>query len=275
MSFGLTNAHAMFMDLMHRVMRPYLDRFVIVFIDDILVYSKTREDHEQHLREAFSCHMTHEYGLLEAAARLSQSDIANDTEELICAQVRLQTVSTQRVLEEQKIDILYPRFSELARVPSVLTGPRRQIKVSRFRGRLWIPAVAELRDEILPDSHRSRFTVHPGRTKMYHDMKRHFWSPGMKADISEYIKNYGICQQVKAEHRRPEGSLQTLHIPQWKWEDIAMDFVRGLPRTVHRHDSIWVIVDGLTKSAHFIPVATYYTFDQLSVLFEKEIIRLH
>ncbi|KAK9098285.1 hypothetical protein Syun_025330 [Stephania yunnanensis] len=112
-------------------------------------------------------------------------------------------------------------------------------------------------------------------TKMYHDMKRYFWWPGMKADISEYSRNRGICLQVKAEHHRPGELLKSFPIPRWKWEDIAKDFVRGLPRTVHRHDSIWVIVDRLTKSAHFIPVATHYTFGQLNVLFERKIIRLH
>ncbi|KAK9163265.1 hypothetical protein Syun_004167 [Stephania yunnanensis] len=134
--------------------------------------------------ETIRCHMTHEYGLLEAAARLSQSDIANDTEVLICAQVRLQTVSTQRVSEDQKADILYSRLSELAQSSECTDRTETTNQCLRFRGRLWIPAVAELRDKILQDSHCSRFTVHPGRTKMYHDMKRYFWWPRMKTDIS-------------------------------------------------------------------------------------------
>ncbi|KAK9088750.1 hypothetical protein Scep_027832 [Stephania cephalantha] len=99
--------------------------------------------------ETIRCHMMHEYGLLEVAARLSQSDIANDKEVLICAQVRLQTVSTQRVSEEQKIDILYPRFSELAQSHECTDWTETTYQCLRFRGRLWIPAVAELRDEIL------------------------------------------------------------------------------------------------------------------------------
>ena len=83
------------------------------------------------------------------------------------------------------------------------------------------------------------------------------------------------CQQVKAEHQRPAGLLQPLGIPEWKWEDITMDFVGGLPRIVGFHDSIWVIVDRYTKSAHFLPVRSTYTVDQYAELYVREIVRLH
>ncbi|KAK9143502.1 hypothetical protein Syun_012902 [Stephania yunnanensis] len=99
--------------------------------------------------ETIRCHMTHEYGLLEAAARPSQSDVANDTEVRICAQVRLQTVSTQRVSEDQKADILYPRFSELAQSSECTDWAETTDQCLGFQGRLWIPVVVELRDEIL------------------------------------------------------------------------------------------------------------------------------
>ena len=97
----------------------------------------------------------------------------------------------------------------------------------------------------------------------------------MKRDVVEYVARCLTCQQVKAEHQRPSGLLQPLWIPEWKWEDIAMDFVVGLPKTVGQYDSAWVIVDRFTKSAHFLPVKTTYTVEQYAELYVKEIVRLH
>ena len=97
----------------------------------------------------------------------------------------------------------------------------------------------------------------------------------MKSDIVEYVSKCLTCQQVKAEHQRPAGLLQPLRIPEWKWEDITMDFVVGLPRTTGLYDSIWVIVDRFTKSAHFLPVRVTYTVEQYAELYIKEIVRLH
>ena len=97
----------------------------------------------------------------------------------------------------------------------------------------------------------------------------------MKGDVVDYVTKCLTCQQVKAEHQRPAGLLQPLWIPEWKWEDIAMDFVVGLPKTVGQHDSVWVIVDRFTKSAHFLPVKTTYTVEQYAELYIKEIVRLH
>ena len=97
----------------------------------------------------------------------------------------------------------------------------------------------------------------------------------MKRDVVEYVAKCLTFPQVKAEHQRPAGLLQPLDIPEWKWEDITMDFVVGLPRTSGQHDSIWVIVDRYTKSAHFLPVRTTYTVDQYANLYVREIMHLH
>ena len=76
-----------------------------------------------------------------------------------------------------------------------------------------------------------------------------------------------VCQQVKAEHQRPSGLLQSLPIPEWKWEHITMDFVKGLPRTISGNNAIWVIVDRLTKSAHFLPIKVTWSLTQLAELY--------
>jgi hypothetical protein len=91
---------------------------------------------------------------------------------------------------------------------------------------------------------------------MYQDLKEQFWWHGMKREIAFYIARCDVCQRVKAEHQRPAGLLQPLKIPTWKWEEVGMDFITGLPMSNRGHDSLWVIVDRLTKVAHFIPVKT-------------------
>nr|GFD28750.1 putative reverse transcriptase domain-containing protein [Tanacetum cinerariifolium] len=106
---------------------------------------------------------------------------------------------------------------------------------------------------------RSPFSVHPGSTKMYHDLKQHFWWSGMKRDVATFVSRCLVCQQVKIEHQRASGLLQPLDIPVWKWDEISMDFFTGLPRTQRRHDAIWVVVDCLTKSAHFLPIRKDYS----------------
>ena len=110
---------------------------------------------------------------------------------------------------------------------------------------------------------------------MYHDLKRTFWWEGMKRDVGEYVTKCIVCQQVKAEHQKPSGLLKPLEIPLWKWECISMDFVEGLPRSKKGNESIWVIVDRLTKSAHFIPVSVHRTANKLAQLYIREIVRLH
>ncbi|XP_074355258.1 uncharacterized protein LOC141693960 [Apium graveolens] len=96
-----------------------------------------------------------------------------------------------------------------------------------------------------------------------------------RREIAEWVSRCLTCQQVKAEHQRPSGLLQPLEIPEWKWEHITMDFVVGLPRTRANHDAIWVIVDRLTKSAHFLPINERYTIEKLVTLYLKEIVTRH
>ncbi|XP_050217548.1 uncharacterized protein LOC126668385, partial [Mercurialis annua] len=138
-----------------------------------------------------------------------------------------------------------------------------------------VPDSDGLRDQILEEAHKSAYSVHPGSTKMYHDLKGTYWWSGMKKDVAEYVSKCLTCQQVKLEHQRPFGYLQPLPIPEWKWERIAMDFVVGLPRTRQGYDSIWVIVDRMTKSAHFLPIKVSYTASRLAQLYIDRIVSLH
>ncbi|WMV58166.1 hypothetical protein MTR67_051551 [Solanum verrucosum] len=103
-------------------------------------------------------------------------------------------------------------------------------------------------------AHSSRYSIYPGANKMYHAMRKHYWWSRIKHDIVDFVSQCPNCQQVKYEHHRSGKTLQRMPIPEWKWEWIAMNFVVGLPKSLGRFDSIWVIVDRLTKSTHFIPV---------------------
>ena len=145
----------------------------------------------------------------------------------------------------------------------------------RYRGRVVVPQSTDLREEILREFHCSRFAVHPGGTKMYHDLRRQYYWSGMKRHVGDFVRRCLTCQQVKAEHQRPAGLLQPLEIAEWKWEHITMDFVTHLPRTSRKHDAIWVIVDRLTKSAHFLAVRMTFTLEELCRFYIREIVRLH
>ena len=110
---------------------------------------------------------------------------------------------------------------------------------------------------------------------MYMDLKERYWWNDMKADVVRFVAQCDVCQRVKAEHQKPAGLPQPLPIPVWKWEEIGMDFVNGLPKTLKGNDSISVIVDRLTKVAHFIPVRTKYSGDKLAQLYVDNIVKLH
>ncbi|XP_072062331.1 uncharacterized protein [Arachis hypogaea] len=110
---------------------------------------------------------------------------------------------------------------------------------------------------------------------MYYDLKKMFWWPVMKGDVATVVSKCLTCQKVKIEHQKLSGMLQPLEIPQWKWEEIAMDFVIGLSRTRSGFNAFWVIVDCLTKSAHFLPIRVNCSMEELARLYIKEIVRLH
>ncbi|KAL8117783.1 hypothetical protein AgCh_015616 [Apium graveolens] len=460
MFFGLTNAPAAFMDLMNIIFEEYLDKFVIVFIDDILIYSKTEEDHVEHLRttleilrkkklyaklskcefwlqevqflghivsnegikvdpakieaitnwerprtptevrsflglavpddqgnfviysdasykglgcvlmqhgkviayasrqlkpheqkypshdlelaaivfalkiwrhylygekcEIFTDHKSLKYIFTQKELNMRQRrwlELIKDYDCLINyhpgkANVVADALSRKEKLNELSVpEDIYKEFQkweleirvcepEEAKVYSMTFQPELLEKIKkcqkdvmdqdinhlvgeelctqkddqgilRFSSRIWIPPVTELKNEILQEAHSSRYSIHPGSTKMYRDLKKNYWWPDMKREIAEWVSKYYTCQRVKAEHQRPSGLLQPLEIPEWKWEHITMDFIVGLPRTRANHDAIWVIVNRLTKSAHFLPINERFSLDKLVHMYLKEIVVRH
>ncbi|KAA0062125.1 pol protein [Cucumis melo var. makuwa] len=110
---------------------------------------------------------------------------------------------------------------------------------------------------------------------MYQDLKRVYWWRNMKREVAEFVSKCLVCQQIKAPRQKPAGLLQPLSIPDWKWENVSMDFITGLPRTLRGFTVIWVVVDRLTKSAHFVPGKSTYTASKWAQLYMSEIVRLH
>ncbi|GJX96994.1 putative reverse transcriptase domain-containing protein [Tanacetum coccineum] len=127
----------------------------------------------------------------------------------------------------------------------------------------------------MDEAHKSKYSIHLGVDKMYYDLRDRYWWLGMKKDISEYVSKCLTCLKVKAEHQRSSGLLQQPEILVWKREAIAMDFVTKLPRISSGLDTIWVIVDRLTKSAYFLPMCEDYKMERLARLYLNEIVARH
>ncbi|KAI3762953.1 hypothetical protein L1987_53398 [Smallanthus sonchifolius] len=127
----------------------------------------------------------------------------------------------------------------------------------------------------MDEAHKSRYSIHPGSDKMYHDLKALYWWPNMKADIATYVSKCPTCSKVKVEYQKPSGLLQQPEIPMWKWEQISMDFITKLPRTPTGCDTIWVIVDRLTKSSHFLAIKETGKMEKLTRLYLKEVVSRH
>nr|GEZ73135.1 reverse transcriptase domain-containing protein [Tanacetum cinerariifolium] len=354
-SFRLTNAPVVFMDLMNRVCKPYLDKFVIVFIDDILIYSKNKEDHEKHLKTIlellkneklfvkfskcdfwlksiqFLGHVIdingvhvdpvkveairnwfapttpmeveairnwfapttpmekkkkYEWGMEEEEAfqtlnqKLCSAPILALPEGIenyivYCdaslkgfGAVLMQREKTEAMKEENvKAENLRRLLKPIFKIYS--NGIRC------FKGRIWLPLFGGIRDMIMDESLKSKYSIHPGSDKMYQDLKKLYWWPNMKADITTFVSKCLTCAKVKAEHQKPSDLLQQPKIHEWKWEKITMNFVSGLPRTPSGYDSIWVIIDRLTKSAYFLLMKKKDSIKKLAQQYMKEIVCRH
>ncbi|KAL0336521.1 UNVERIFIED_CONTAM: Transposon Ty3-G Gag-Pol polyprotein [Sesamum radiatum] len=391
MPFGLIDAPAAFMALMNRTFQEYLDQFVIVFIDDILLYSKNREEHEQHLRivlqilkekelyaklskcefwvnqVVFLGHMISGDGVMPDPSKVKAimewrvpknatevrsflglaryyrrfvegfSIIAGPLTKLLRKGVTFQwTEQCQQKFDELKkrltsIPILvlpsdsggYVVYTDASKqglgcvlmqnrkvagllaalqlkpdfVDHIKEAQTRDPFLLRMRERLkqgeksnfsvradgvivngervGVPDVDGLRKKILQEAHNAPYAMHPSTTKMYRNLKLYYSWQTMKKDVAEFVAKCMTCQQVKAEHQVPAGKLRPLSISKWKWKKINMDFVVGLSRTLRKHDAIWVIVDRVTKSAHFLPIRLRDSLDKLAELYVLEIVRLH
>ncbi|GJZ71454.1 putative reverse transcriptase domain-containing protein [Tanacetum coccineum] len=303
MPFGLTNAPTIFMDFMNRICKSYLDKFVIVFIDDILIYSKSEEVHKVHLKaildllkkEKFKVKSVKNWKTPESSTKIRsflglagyyRRFIENFSK--IAKPLTLLTQNNKTYVwgdeQDQAFRILKEKLCN-ALVLALPDGPddfvvycdasKQDDGGIYFFDRIWIPSVGGVRKLIMDEAHTSRYSIHPGADKMYHDLRDLYWWPGMKRDIVEYVSKCLGFSKIKAEHQKPSGLLQQPEIPEWKWEKITMDLVTKLPRSSGGYDAIWVIVDRLTKSAHFLPIREDFKTEKLARIYINEIVARH
>ncbi|GJV24174.1 putative reverse transcriptase domain-containing protein [Tanacetum coccineum] len=372
MPFGLTNAPTVFMDLMNRVYKPYLDKFMIVFIDNIMIYSKSKQEHEEHLQLILKLLKKEEFAPILAlpegaknfivycdASHKGLSAVLMQNEKVISYASRQLKIheknytthdmklgvvvfalkiwmhylyrtkytmftdhkSLQHILDQKELNIRkryllkllsdydYEIHYHLGKENVVVNALSRKERIKPLRvralvvtigldlpkqileaqteaikpetlevedvGGIWLLCYSDLRTLIMHESHKSKYSVHLGSDKMYQDMKQLYWWPNMKADIATYVSKCLTCLKVKAEHQKPSGLLVQPKIPQWKWDNITMDFITRLPRTSSGYDTIWVIVDRLTKSAHFLQMRENDSMDKLARLYLKEVVTRH
>ncbi|GJY22670.1 putative reverse transcriptase domain-containing protein [Tanacetum coccineum] len=197
MPFGLTNAPAVFMDLMNRVCKPYLDKFVIVFIDDILIYSKNMKEHEEHLKAILELLKKEEL-----YAKFSKREFWIPKVQFLGHVIDSQGIHVDPAKIESIKDWASPKTSKEIPLILDLSTETRESQERRCRWS-WLPCYGDLRTVIMHESHKSKYSIHPGSDKMYQDMKKLYWWPNMKADIATYVSKCLTCARVKAEHQRP------------------------------------------------------------------------
>ncbi|KAL0561248.1 hypothetical protein IC582_001670 [Cucumis melo] len=191
------------------------------------------------------------------------------------AQLSVQPTLRQKIIVAQLND---PYLVEKHRM--VETGQGENFSISSddglmFEGRLCVPEDSAVKTQLLTEAHSSPFTMHSGSTKMYQDLRSVYWWRNMKREVADFVSRCLVCQQVKAPRQRPAELLQPLSVPGWKWESVSMDFITGLPKTLKGYIVIWVVIDRLTKSAHFVPGKPTYIASKWGQLYMTEIVRLH
>ncbi|KAL0554397.1 hypothetical protein IC582_008317 [Cucumis melo] len=191
------------------------------------------------------------------------------------AQLTVQPTLRQRIIDAQSNDPYLVEKRGLAEAGQAVEFSLSSDGGLLFERRLCVSSDSAVKTKLLSEAHSSPFSMHPGSTKMYQDLKRVYWWRNMKREVAEFVSRCLVCQQVKAPRQKPAGLLQPLSIPEWKWENVSMDFITGLPRTLRGFTVIWVVVDRLTKSAHFVSGKSTYTASKWAQLYMSEIVRLH
>nr|GEU66106.1 putative reverse transcriptase domain-containing protein [Tanacetum cinerariifolium] len=281
MPFGLTNAPVVFMDLMNReetafqILKQKLCSASILALPEDQKELNMRQRRWLELLVGYDCEINYHLG--------KENVVAN----ALSQKVRPKPLRVQALVLtiglNLPVQILNAR-TEVRKDENYeagdLGGMIKKLK-SGVDGTLclknssWIPGFGNLRALIMNESHKLKYSIYPGSDKMYQDMKKLYWWPNMKAEIATYVGKCMTCAKVKAEYMKLSGLLIQPKIPQWKWENITMDFVTKLPKMATRQDMIWVIVDRLTKPAHFLPAKETDSMEKLMRQYLKEVVSKH
>ncbi|KAI3749597.1 hypothetical protein L2E82_20211 [Cichorium intybus] len=201
----------------------------------------------------YDCEIAYHPGKANVVADALSRKIHEKRSQERLVQIELKSSITERIKDAQRQALESGELKKEKLGKDLVFGENTQ-GLKTVRNRVWVPKAGGMRKLILEESHKSKYSIHPGSTKTYRDIKEQYWWPGMKKRIVKYISKCATCAQVKAEHQAPYGNTQPLQIPAGKWEDITIGFIVGLPRTRRGHNCIWVIIDRLTKSAMFLAI---------------------
>nr|GEY10200.1 putative reverse transcriptase domain-containing protein [Tanacetum cinerariifolium] len=270
------------LDLMNRVCKPYLDKFVIVFIDDILVYSKDEEEHGKHLKiilellkketlpKGTKDFMVYcDASLKGYGAVLMQRDkvIAYASRQLKVHEGNYATHNLELgavLFALRKVNVVANALSQKERIKSLCVRD------------LMMTVHNDLPKQIHEAQKEAMKRKNVRADNLRRLIKQIFeFHPDGTSDIATYVRKCLTCEKVKAEHQKPSGLLQRPEILVWKWERITIDFVNGLPRTPSGYDTIWVIIDRLTKSTHFLQIKKTDSMEKLTQLYLKEVVCRH
>ncbi|GJZ33791.1 putative reverse transcriptase domain-containing protein [Tanacetum coccineum] len=315
MPFGLTNVPAIFMDLMRRVCKPHLDKFVIVFIDDILIYSKSEEEHAEHLKlilellkkeelyakfskcefwlsnVQFLGHVIYSEGIHVTNSDLSPIMVGSPKTLTEIRQFLGLVGYYRRFIKEAAFQLLKQKSCS-APILALPEGSEN-FMVYCDASRKGLGAVLIQREKVIAYAsrqlkiHEKNYTTHDldlGAVVFALKMWRHYLydtkcvvftdhKRSRSSDEAKRMRNYGT--EESAEYQKPSGLLVQHVIPVWKWENITMDFVTKLSKTSSGQDTIWVIVDRLTKSDHFLPMKETDSMEKLTRQYLKEVVSRH
>nr|GEV73596.1 putative reverse transcriptase domain-containing protein [Tanacetum cinerariifolium] len=279
MPFGLTNAPAVFMDLINQACKPYLDKFVNVFIDDILIYSKNKQEHAEHLKLIIELLKKEQlYAKFSKSSSVRSKDLealsirnkvyrkANVMADALSRKERIKPLRVRALLMTIGLDL--PKKILEAQTKEMKP---KNLKSEDVRGML----IENSKDPEKPRKEKLEPSADETLCLNNKNLKLLYWWPNMKVDIATYISKCLTCLRVKAEHQKPSGLLVQPEIPQCKWDNITMDFVTKLLRAQSRNDTVWAVVDRLTKSVHFLPMKETDPMDKLARLYLKEVVTRH
>nr|GEZ97500.1 putative reverse transcriptase domain-containing protein [Tanacetum cinerariifolium] len=269
MPLGLTNAPAVFMDLMNWVCKPYLDKFVIIFIDDILIYSKSKKEHEGHLRKILNLLKKEELYAKFSKCEFWISRVQFLGHVIDCRGIHVDPAKIGSIKDwGDKQEASFLRIKQKLCSAPILALPEGSKDFVVYCDALiqGLGAVLMQREKVIAYASR-QLKIHD-KNYTTHDLELGEVVFALKI-WRHYLKCL-TCAKVKAEHQRPSGLLVQPKIPEWKWDNITIDFVTKLPKSSQGYDTIRVIVDRLTKSAIFIPMKETDPLDKLARMYLKE-----
>ncbi|GJP85369.1 hypothetical protein CLOP_g15479 [Closterium sp. NIES-67] len=276
MPFGLTNALATFQAEMNHILRPLLDECVVVYLDEILIYSRDMQQHVEHLRRVFEIlRREHFY------VKLSKSDFALEKVQFLGHIVSAQGVHVDpKKIEAVRTWKTPENVSSSLALPTTTTDPERDywdndIAYRKGSMKIWVPNYPPLRQLLLEEYHDILYARHFGSNKTLTGIAKHYYWPHMADDVQKFVTSCTTCQRMKSSKQKKAVLLQPLPIPEQPWQVVRLDFITGLPTITSGHDAILVVIDKFSKMGHFIPTHTTARTEETAQLFVRYIISQH